>query len=52
MKVYQAKIVLEDGIVEMPQRATWVEALKDKIYLNKEYEGLYTEEAHIYTYEI
>ncbi len=52
MTYYQAKIVLQDSILEMPIRSTWIEAFQDKLDLNKEYDGFYLEQAKIYTCEM
>lgn len=52
MILYVARIYLEDEVVEMPPTSSFAQALEDKMHLNREYEGLYIQEAKIYTYEI
>lgn len=51
MKIYVARIYIEDGYVELPPTTNYLQALKDKEQLNKDYKALYIEKARIYTYE-
>lgn len=51
MKLYVARIYLEDEYVELAPTTSFAQALLDKQKLNDEYEGLYIEPAKIYTYE-
>jgi hypothetical protein len=50
MTIYISKIQLEDGIVEMPQRTHYSEALADLKLLNETYKTISCGKAYIRTY--
>jgi hypothetical protein len=47
MEIYVARIQLEDGVVEMPQRTHYSDALADVKVLNETYKGISCGNAYI-----